>query len=170
MIIFTSNPYIINFIIGNNVIFNLSSLYSGYIDATALITKASISNMTPAPMNQFVNEPQFDQAYIAAIFGNPEMWTQFIRIMSCAYEGNNVFVLVEHDDYRDAITEALIKLIQVRYGYNCWIADTVEDLECVKETYFTPEGLMMLDNDIHSYDQLSVQGKVMPITDMKSVE
>ena len=51
MIIFTSNINILQHV-GNAVVYNLSSYYSGYGDITGLITKIRVFNPTPLPANQ----------------------------------------------------------------------------------------------------------------------
>ena len=70
------------------------------------------------------------------------------------YQGTNVIILISHDEFRDAIVESLVKMIQLRYGYNSWILNTIDDLEYIKESDFTPEGLLVLDNDIITYQSM----------------
>ena len=129
MVIFTSNINILPHI-NNAVVYNLSSYYSGFDDITGLITKIHIFNTTQLPTNEFINSPQFDSIYANNILQSNELFYDFIKIMINTLEFN-VIILVSHDPYRDAITESIIKLIQVRYGYNCWEAEDVEDLECL---------------------------------------
>jgi hypothetical protein len=168
MIVFMDNPNLIPYLQSrfqkrNVAIFNLSSLYSGYIDATDLITKISPINNTGLPMPEFVNSIQFDIQYMNSIINTPELFYQLIRIVDISYEGNIVIVLVQRDPYRDAVMESLIKLIQQRYGYNCWIIEDQYDLDCIMESTFTPMGLMTLDQDIKLYDDLYKKGLAGPI-------
>ena len=168
MVIFTSNINILPHI-NNAVVYNLSSYYSGFDDITGLITKIHIFNTTQLPTNEFINSPQFDSIYANNILQSNELFYDFIKIMINTLEFN-VVILVSHDPYRDAITESIIKLIQVRYGYNCWEAEDVEDLECLRESYFTPYGILALDQDKRSFDELCVSGYVAPVNNLKNTE
>ena len=50
--------------------------------------------------------------------------------------------------------ESLIKLIQQRYGYNSWIVDSIEDIDSCKESTYTPEGLLTIEEDIKKYKSI----------------
>lgn len=154
MIIFTSNVNLIQYV-KDPVVFNLSSYYSGFNNITNLITNVQIFNNTQLPPNEFIYSPQFDGIYVNSIFNNNDLFMDFMKILMASYNGSNVVILIAHDDYRDAITESIIKLIQVRYGYNCWSVEDIEDLELLKESYFTPYGLLTLDKDIEQYQLMS---------------
>lgn len=168
MVIFTSNINILQHI-NNAVLYNLSSYYSGFENITGLITKIQIFNTTQLPPNEFIYSPQFDNIYANSVLQNNELFYDFIKIMINALE-YNVVILVAHDPYRDAITESIIKLIQVRYGYNCWEVEETEDLECLKESYFTPYGLLALDQDKRRFDELCMAGYVQPVNNLKNTE
>ena len=79
------------------------------------------------PIPDYVNSIEFDMYYMSFIFENGEIFEKFMYMMSSAYEGNIVVILIQRDIYRDAITEALIKIIQQRYGYNGVCVNTEED-------------------------------------------
>lgn len=164
MIVFTNNINILPHI-KNAVICNLSSLNSGYIDITKLITKASYANVSKIPINQYVDTVQFDIDYCNYLFNDCEMFYAFMRIMEFSYEGYSVIILVERDPYRDAIMESLIKLIQSRYGYNCWLCEDIEDALCLKESNFTPAGMVNIIQDIQRADLMTAQGIIQPIFD-----
>ncbi len=153
MIVFTSNINLIPYI-NNAMIYNLSSYYSGYNDITKLITKIQIINNTEMLANEFIYSPYFDNIYYNSILNDHELFCCLLQLMMNVYNGNNAIVLISHDNYRDAITESLIKLIQVRYGYNCWEIENVEDLDILKETHFTPQGIQNLDADKQTYDSI----------------
>jgi hypothetical protein len=140
-------------------IFNLSSLYSGFLDATNLITSVSKVETpygTSMPIQDYVNTAEFDMYYLSYIFNVEDTFKSFMAIMSYAYEGILTCVLVSRDMYRDAITEALIKIIQQRYGYNCWLIESdMEDLLSIHEETFTPMGLTILHDDLEKFDQLN---------------
>ena len=168
MVIFTSNINILQHI-NNAVVYNLSSYYSGFENITGLITKIQIFNTTQLPPNEFIYSPQFDSIYANNVLQNNELFYDFIKIMINALE-YNVVILVAHDPYRDAITESIIKLIQVRYGYNCWEVEDYDDLELLKESYFTPTGLLTLDQDSARYDMLYASGVVGKINNLDNKE
>ena len=142
------------------VILNLSSLYSGYINVTHLIAKISPINNTGLSMPEFVNSVEFDMQYASAVLNNPELFGSLINIMLRAYEGYLVCVLVQRDTYRDAVMESLIKLIQQRYGYNCWIIEDIDDIEIMSEQMLLPNGLITLDIDIKQFNQMYSRGIV----------
>lgn len=152
------------------VILNLSSLYSGYINVTHLIAKISPINNTGMPMPEFVNSVEFDMQYASAVLNNPELFGSLINIMLRAYEGYLVCILVQRDPYRDAVMESLIKLIQQRYGYNCWIIEDPDDIEIMSEQMLLPNGLLTLDSDIRQYNQMYTKGLVGSILPDVNIE
>lgn len=169
MIIFTSNTNIIQFI-NSPIVYNLSSFYSGYENITNLITKIPAFNNTSIPVNEFIYSPEFDNMYANSLLNNAVLFNDFIKIVINACSSNNVIVLIAHDDYRDAITESIIKLIQIRYGYNCWEVEGIEDVECLRESFFTPYGLLALDEDKKKYDELYNNGYARPLNNLKDTE
>ena len=175
MIAFMDNPEYANLLRykfpgRDPVILNLSSLYSGYINVTHLITKISPINNTMLPMPEFVNSVEFDMQYASAVLNNPELFGSLINIMLRAYEGYLVCVLVQRDPYRDAVMESLIKLIQQRYSYNCWIVEEPDDIEIMSEQMLLPNGLLTLDEDIKQYTQMyskGIIGGILPDINME---
>ena len=162
MIIFTDNPGFINIIGGYfnrpMAVFNLSSLYSGFIDLTKLIT--GVANVVSAsgttmPIPEYVNSIDFDLYYISYIFNNEDVFKSFMSLLSTAYEGIICVVMVQRDGYRDTIMESLIKIIQQRYGYNSWIVSDQEDIFSVRESTFTPMGITVLKEDLTKFDQMN---------------
>ena len=152
------------------VLLNLSSLYSGYTSISNLITKISPINNTALPIPDFVNSVEFDMQYASAVLGNPELFGSLINIMLRAYEGYLVCILVQRDPYRDAVMESLIKLIQQRYGYNCWIIEDYDDIEIMSEQMLLPNGLLTLDADIKQYNQMYSKGLVGAILPNVNIE
>lgn len=152
------------------VILNLSSFYSGYINIAHLITKISPINNTGMPMPEFVNSVEFDMQYASAVLSNAELFGSLINIMLRAYEGYLVSILVQRDPYRDAVMESLIKLIQQRYGYNCWIIEDGDDIEIMSEQMLLPNGLLTLDADIKQYNQMYTKGMIEGILPVINIE
>lgn len=158
MIIFIDNPEVITHIQYQfnrpTVVFNLSSLYSGFIDLTDLCMVAPINN-TNMIMPEFVQSFEFDIQYSSALINNPNLFCKMLMILSATYEGSIAIVLVQRDAYRDAIMESLIKFIQQRYGLISWIVEDLEDILCISETPFTPIGLMTLIKDLEKFDEMN---------------
>ena len=152
------------------VLLNLSSFYSGHINITHLIAKISPINNTGMPMPEFVNSVEFDMQYASAVLNNPELFGSLINIMLRSYEGYLVCILVQRDPYRDAVMESLIKLIQQRYNYNCWIIEDIDDIEVVSEQMMFPNGLLTLDEDIKQYNQMYSKGLVSSILPNINIE
>lgn len=157
MMVAIDNPLLINDIKNQFnrpvTVFNLSSLYSGYIDVTDLCMVAPINN-TGMNMPDFVQSIDFDIAYASAINNNQILFYKLMLMISAAYEGMIVIILIQHDPYRDAIMESLIKYVQQRYGYPIWIINDPEDILSIKEREVNPYGFTNLLSDIKIFDEL----------------
>lgn len=159
MIIFSPNPQLnipIAYQFPNRKVttFNLTSLYSGYIDITDMAKISSyIHQTTYMSMPIFVQSVEFDIQYANTILSSPIMYNELMQVLSSAYEGDIVVILVYRDSYRDAIMESLIKFIQQRYGYNSWIIEDAEDIQSIREESFTPYGLITLQQDLKKFDE-----------------
>lgn len=176
MIIFTDNPQYIPYInqrIGNPyAVMNLSSLYSGYDNVTDLITKLETFNNTNMPMPEFVQSVEFDRQFASSLMNDPVLFSNLMKIMLCCREGYTVIILVQRDWYRDAVMESLSKFIQQRYGYNTWVVQDPDDIECIHECWFTPMGLLALDEDILRYGMMYSNGmaELSPAINICNVE
>ena len=164
MIVFVSDPNLIPCIAqksGNPFkIFNLTSLYSGYQSLSALVTNMYDVNHSGLPTVVFVDTVDFDIQYANKIFSIPAMFEAFMTIVINTYQGFDVFILVQRDNYRDALMESIIKLIQQRYGYNSWIVNDIDDIECLHEPMFSPYGIMQVDQDLNQYEKMYRFGQV----------
>ena len=166
MIAFTDKPNLIPAIMSRFpqgtrlTVMNLSSYYSGYVDATALITNISPINNTGLPAYAFVDSVSFDMQYATALENNMLMYKCMMEMVVRSYEGQVVVVLVYRDPYRDSVMESLIKYIQQKYGHNCWVIDDEDDITCLKEGSFTPTGIQLIDADIMRYNDLYSKGQV----------
>ena len=105
---------------------------------------------------EFVQSVDFDIQYSAMIMNNQILFVKLMMILSNSYEGAISIVLVQHDFYRDAIMESIIKFIQQRYGYNCWVIEDPDDIIYINEPHYTPMGLLNLDADLQRFDSLFV--------------
>ncbi len=159
MIIYIDNPELIQHIQYQfnrpTIVFNLSSLYSGFIDLTDLCTQIAPINNTGMIIPEFVQSIDFDIQYASAVINDPNLFCKLLMILSATYEGSIAIVMVQRDPYRDAIMESIIKFTQQRYGIISWIVEDPEDLLCVHETPFTPNGLMILIEDLKKFDELN---------------
>lgn len=154
MIIFTHDLNLCGSI-QNRVVFNLSSYYDKmYYNDDIHILGIDINVPQDINVVEYIYSPEFDMNYCNMIINNPNKFIAFMKIMTYCYQGTNVIILISHDEFRDAIVESLVKMIQLRYGYNSWILNTIDDLEYIKESDFTPEGLLVLDNDIITYQSM----------------
>ena len=159
MIIYIDNPELIQHIQYQfnrpTIVFNLSSLYSGFTDLTDLCTQIAPINNTGMIIPEFVQSIDFDIQYASAVINDPNLFCKLLMILSATYEGSIAIVMVQRDPYRDAIMESIIKFTQQRYGIISWIVEDPEDLFCIHETPFTPNGLITLIEDLKKFDELN---------------
>ena len=136
------------------VSYNLSSYYSDVPTMNALIP--NIQHMSEELLQGDCVIPQFDIEFGNYIINTNEAFLQFMNIVIPAYMNPDMLVqiLIGHSDFRDAITESLIKLIQQRYGYNSYIVNDIEDFLCVDESDFSIPGLFAIDEDINKWRAL----------------
>ena len=129
--------------------YNLSSYFSDVPNLSMLIP--SIAHIPEEAMNGDVSDiPAFDIAYGNYIMSNNDAFMQFMNIIIPAYLSPEtlVQVLTNSSEFRDAITESLVKLIQQRYGYNIYIINDIEDFLYTEESDFSVPGLFTIDQDI----------------------
>lgn len=131
------------------IVYNLSSYYGDVPTLNMLIP--SIAHMPEESLDGDVSSfPAFDVAYNSYIMSNDDAFVQFMNIMIPAYTSPDVLVqiLISSSEFRDAITESLIKLIQQRYGYNIYIVNEPEDFLYTTESDFSVPGLFAMDGDL----------------------
>lgn len=132
--------------IRNVVKYNMSSLHAGLPTLFNLVP--TFAEMANTPLYEFDN-PTFDMAYHKFILDNDASFNEFMSIMIPANLNPDclVQVLIKQSDFRDTITESLLKLIQQRYGYNCYIINEVEDFVYAEESDFSIPGLFLFEQD-----------------------
>lgn len=131
------------------VTYNLSSYFSDVATLNMLIP--SIAYMPEETIDGDISSfPAFDVAYGEYIMNNIDAFCQFMNIIIPAYTSPDTLVqiLINSSEFRDAITESLIKLIQQRYGYNIYIVNDIEDFLYTEESDFSIPGLFALDQDL----------------------
>lgn len=128
--------------------YNLSSYYN---DAPTL--NALVPSPEYIPQNVLlgdVTDPIFDIEYHKYILENQYSFMQFMSIMVPAFTSPDtlVHIMIQQSNFRDVITESLLKLIQQRYGYNVCIVNEINDFLYVEESDFSIPGLFTLDQDL----------------------
>lgn len=116
----------------------------------------SIEYIPESILNGDCADPNFDIAYHEYIFNNDAAFIQFMSIIVPEYMNPDVLVqiLIERSEYRDVIVESLMKLIQQRYGNNCYLIQTEEDFAYTERQSFSIPGLFTLDKDISRWQML----------------
>lgn len=129
-------------------IYNLSSMFNFGIPLPELIPP--FMNLT-----QDIRDDQraFDEFYANYILTNDMPFYQMMNIMYSIYEDPElmVYILIGRDEYRDMISESLIKLIQQRYGYNCNIINEPTDWLYAADSSMNIYGLYNFDKDKERY-------------------
>lgn len=134
-----------NIDVNNSYVFNLSSMYENIEKVDIL---PSVTNIN------YYDEKSFDMMYSNIIIGDNYYFYEFFsKIINPIYSGKNVFLLVDRNILKDAISESLCKLIQQRYGYNnIALINEVEDLDYIpKDNLFSVAGVYNLDIDKERY-------------------
>lgn len=175
MIVFIDNPNLINLIVAaypknKAMVFNLSSLYSGYTSVTSLITGLHEWSANGVNVAQALENPEIDMMYWNLIMSKPKMFESLVRVVFNSFEGNLCLVLIQHDPYRDSVLESLIKLIQQRYGFTPWIVNDIEDISVLEEPLYTAEGLNNIDTDRQHYHQLFMAGQIDRVLEEVNLE
>lgn len=135
--------------------YNLSSYYN---DAQTL------NSLIPSP--KFIPQdvlfgdatnPIFDIEYHKYIYDNPNAFMEFMNIIIPAYTSPDtlVHITIQSSNFRDVITESLLKLIQQRYGYNAYLIYEVNDFLYAEESDFSIPGLFVLDQDLVRWRSMS---------------
>lgn len=133
--------------INNIKVYNLSS-YHGDIETLNMLIP-SAKYMSEESLEGDTSFPSFDIAYHKYILENDMAFIQFMQIILPVFLSPDSFVqiLISSSEFRDDITESLLKLIQQRYGYNAYIVNELEDLLYVEESTFSIPGLFAIDQD-----------------------
>lgn len=135
--------------IGQVVQLNLSSYYSDIQNLDMLIP--SPEYISEDVLSGDCSDATFDMEYHKFILDNNNAFCQLMSIMVPEFTlppGTLVQVLIQNSNYRDIITESLMKLIQQRYGHNSYYVNVAEDLLYIEESDFSIPGLFALENDL----------------------
>lgn len=98
-------------------------------------------------------EKEFDIRYASYVMNSDGAFMELMQIMAPLYEDSAtvVFISIASTQYRDIVTESLIKFIQQRYGYNCNIVMCAEDAMAINDNTFSIIGLYTMDKDMMRY-------------------
>lgn len=84
---------------------------------------------------------QFTEVYQAYVENNQEAFKDFMEIMMAHYYNTDVIVLTDlSSPVIFPIMETIMKIIQKRYGYLCYIVTELQDLFHCKESDMSIEG------------------------------
>lgn len=104
---------------------------------------------------KFTFDNQFDMGYYDFIMQNDGPFFEFFsKIINQEYMNNNVYIIVSEGEGYDYINEALVKMIQVRYGVIVRYINEREDYyELVDDTErsFNILGIPNLDADLEKF-------------------
>lgn len=110
---------------------------------------------------------EFDRSYANYILTNDDAFQDFMEILMSMYYNEDVFILTDLDSPPVvSMCESIIKLIQQRYGYNCYIANCLEDIVNMPESEMSEIGNRIFMQDKERYAFLSVDAHKL----IKSVE
>lgn len=126
--------------------FNMSSMYEGIETVSNLIPSYDIINN---PALHDYNGINFDAFYCSHVIENDAAFIDLMKIMIPANLNPDclIHIMIKQSEFRDVVTETLIKLIQQRYGYNCYIVNEIEDFIYTDESDFSIPGLFVFEQD-----------------------
>lgn len=104
-----------------------------------------------------MDNKDFDMMYMEYVMKNDSAFMQFFGIIFDIYSGMNVYVMIDSGQYKEFITESLVKLIQQRYGYNAFIVNEPEDFDVARDSDFTVPGIYNMDQDKERFSVLYIQ-------------
>jgi len=114
-----------------------------------------------------LDSAEFDMAYANYILTNDDAFIDFMEIMMCMYYNEDVFILTDLDSPPVvSMCESILKLIQQRYGYNCYIANEPEDIFSMPMSEISEMGSQVFIQDKERYAYLTVDAKEL----MKNIE
>lgn len=124
----------------------------------------TILDIMPPFELKFTFDNQFDRAYYDYIIQNDNVFFEFMsKLINPEYMNMNVYVIVNEGEGYDYINEALMKMIQVRYGIIVrYINERSDYYELVDDTdrSFNVLGIPNLDADLDRFR--SIVSRVNP--------
>lgn len=160
----TNDQNVIEFVKTKSMISNtLPFRYITYLEygipVYNLFPKKEILYLLREAVNGDSNTLDFDKAYYTQIFTNPNSFLDFMKIMNVIESQDYTFILTRYDDdYYISITDALIKMIQLRYSLSSYLIQNSEDIDesDFKDLQFTTiEGHKNYINDIEKFSLMT---------------
>lgn len=140
-------------------IFNFSSLVQGYSNLEDLLPRGVDTS----------SEENFDMSYFDYIFNNEEVFVTFMTIIMKLYNGDNVYLIVNHNNFYDHLSESLADIIKQRYGIISFFINEMSDYNDLLnrniEVDFSVPGLYNLDNDKMRLMMIMEQMGAVPVED-----
>lgn len=107
------------------------------------------------------NDPSFDTTYHSMILSNEFSFFEFMKIIIPLERGFNVALYIyDEPTVMNSVTESLLKLIQLRYGYNYQWIQEVDDFNPYDNSDFTVNGVYCLDLDIDRYNEIAMKNNI----------
>ena len=135
-------------------VYNLTSYREGLLTLNYLIPNLELIRN--------LDGPTFDMMYFNYIMSNDQVFYQFFgEIIMNLYNGLDVYLVINNDDYSEMFAETLMKIIQQRYGHTCYYfrmgLDVMSSKMRTNYQGFQPWALPTLDQDKERYAYLSVK-------------
>lgn len=143
--------------------YNISSLISvanQICNPNSVIAGNGIRYVDPNIQNMVYESPEFDAALMNYIDNDKQMWLSMMLIMITTYEGYDVIIEYNNDEFSSKVVESLIKIIQEKYQYNCLIANYIDDIYSCNESSFGPAGLLKLDEERRRYQEMVIAKEI----------
>ena len=130
-----------------NIIPTLTSEFKVYNYLTTMEGLQKL-NLLPPPIDQDTSGFDFDVYYANWLMNDTSAFRDLMLIMYDFYSGYNVY-LAANLEFVGNIAESFVKFIQQRYGVNCYIINTLEDMQYAVDTGagFSMEGIGNFDLD-----------------------
>lgn len=101
-----------------------------------------------------VGSIEFDRSYYNYLINCNEAFVSFMLIIMGDYFNDGTFVLTDlNNELVYNMVDSIVKIIQIRYGLNCSIIQTEEDLNYISESEMSEEGYrqFMIDKERYTY-------------------
>lgn len=153
MLIATEPKYLYNnldYLTKNGVIININANITGF-EYLCLTPQFHMNSLD-------VFSSEFDGWYVSQIFNNEGLFMNFMKIMTYLRNGKDVILLFYRgSETIDAMNEALLKLIQKRYGYNYQLVDSENGIDFYDQSGFSVPGIIQFDIDDSMYQNLLIK-------------
>jgi hypothetical protein len=124
-------------------------------------------NLLPPPVDQSISDFDFDMYYANWLMNDSAGFRDLMRVMYDNYSGWNIYLTVNMDLVGN-IAESFMKFVQQRYGVNCYVINSQDDLMCAIDSgasFSTLEGLSNFDYD---KERVSVLAEAAALNNQKS--